>query len=246
MFLEKAVERFNIVRKAKKTTDTHKSRGVIAEDKKDNDSLTLQELLLEMTQLQNEEAVVLNPLSDKQKEDKRTIKKKDIAKVVNNRKLGLLSLNSEHLSEKQDDSNVHNISTEVEDVDDENKELIDDAPFVKYDEGAELFHKQQYKQMLESYASFLAGYLKGSKYRELKADVVSYNNGTKKEDQETTEVQMLKFDEKMDYVRATVVNSILGTGANYVDPNTKDSWELWRVFQHNQIMTFFYTSQWKH
>ena len=58
--------------------------------------------------------------------------------------------------------------------------------------------------------------------------------------------RMLKFDEKMDYVRATVVNSILGTGANYVDPNTKDSWELWRVFQHNQIMTFFYTSQWKH
>lgn len=114
--------------------------------------------------------------------------------------------------------------------------------------GFEKFHLEQYQQQLANYSRFLAEYLEGERLG-LGKKGISYTYSDQKQEvrQETTEVQMLTYGETQDYVRSTVMNSILGAaGANYVDPNTKDSWELWRIFQHNQILSFLYTSEWRH
>ncbi len=110
--------------------------------------------------------------------------------------------------------------------------------------GFEKFHLEQYKQQLANYARFLSEYLGGKKG--VITPQESYTYTEREEKQETAEVEMMTFAETQDYVRATVMNSILGTTANYVDPGMRESWENWRVFQHNQIMSFYYTSQWRH
>ncbi len=149
------------------------------------------------------------------------------------------------LINKEENKNILNslaVDKEIFSEDDFN-----DVPIFYDNNDEELFHKQLYQQMLEKYVKFLSGYLKEGKYREFKPDLSGYNNGGNKiQETTTTEVSMLTFDERTDYNRAFVMNSLLGAGANHIDTNTKDSWELWRVFQHNQIMSFFYTSQWRH
>ncbi|MFA6889360.1 MAG: hypothetical protein WC254_07735 [Candidatus Woesearchaeota archaeon] len=110
--------------------------------------------------------------------------------------------------------------------------------------GFEKFHIQQYQQQLANYARFLSEYLDGKKGIFKPQD--SYTYTEQEEKQETSEVEMITFAEMQDYVRATNMNSLLGGTANYVDPGMKESWENWRVFQHNQIMSFYYTSQWRH
>ncbi len=114
-------------------------------------------------------------------------------------------------------------------------------------DGFEKFHLQQYQQQLANYSRFLAEYLDGSGLRPGKFGQ-SYTYTEKEEEKpRTMEVQMLTYREGQDMVRNTVMNDLLGkAGSNYIDPSTKDSWELWRIFQHNQIMTFYYTSEWRH
>jgi hypothetical protein len=110
--------------------------------------------------------------------------------------------------------------------------------------GFEKFHIQQYQQQLANYARFLSEYLDGKKGVFKPQESYSY---TKREEKsEASEVQMVTFAEVQDLVRAKTMNSILGTTANYVDPGMNEAWENWRVFQHNQIMSFYYTSMWRH
>lgn len=118
--------------------------------------------------------------------------------------------------------------------------------------GFEKFHLEQYQQQLANYARFLAEYLEAERFG-LRGQTASYTYSDQKQEvkQETTEVQMVSFTEKQDYSRANALNGLLGypkgaSGANYVDPDTTDSWELWRIFQFNQIMSFYYTSEWRH
>ncbi len=114
-------------------------------------------------------------------------------------------------------------------------------------DGFEKFHLQQYQQQLANYARFLAEYLDGGGVRLGKfGQSYTYSDNKEEERPRTTEVQMLSYGESQDFVRSTIMNSLLGNaGSNYVDPQTKDSWELWRIFQHNQVMSFYYTAQWK-
>jgi hypothetical protein len=77
-------------------------------------------------------------------------------------------------------------------------------------------------------------------------DSYSYSSAGEKQEEAKREVQMLTHAERQDYVRASVMNNVLGTGTNYVNPHIKESWELWRLFQHNQILSFLYTSEWRH
>ncbi len=135
---------------------------------------------------------------------------------------------------------------------DENKEKLKD----KFKEeilsitldmdGFEKFHLQQYQQQLANYARFLAEYLDRSGLRPGKFGQ-SYTYTEKEEEKpRTTEVQMLTYGESQDFVRMTIQNDLLGkAGNNYVDPNTKETWELWKLFQHNFIWSTYYTSQWR-
>ncbi len=111
-------------------------------------------------------------------------------------------------------------------------------------DGFAKFHLQQYQQQLANYSRFLAEYLMDGSINAKRID--SYSSAGEKQEEAKAEVQMISHAEKQDYVRATVMNSILGTSGNYVNPQTKESWELWRVFQHNQILSFLYTSEWRH
>ena len=110
--------------------------------------------------------------------------------------------------------------------------------------GFEKFHIQQYQQQLANYARFLSEYLDGKKGVFKPQESYSYTE--REEKPEASEVQMVTFAEVQDLVRAKTMNSILGTTANYVDPGMNEAWENWRVFQHNQIMSFYYTSMWRH
>lgn len=115
-------------------------------------------------------------------------------------------------------------------------------------DGFEKFHLQQYQQQLANYARFLAEYLDGNGARPGKfGQSYTYSDNKEEEKPRTMEVQMLTYRESQDMVRNTVMNELLGkAGSNYIDPNTKETWELWRIFQHNQIMSFYYTSEWRH
>lgn len=113
-------------------------------------------------------------------------------------------------------------------------------------DGFAKFHLQHYQQQLANYSRFLAEYLSEGMGNGQKANQYSYTATGEKQEEAKTEVQMLSHAEKQDYVRATVMNSILGTGTNYVNPQTKENWELWRIFQHNQILSFLYTAEWRH
>jgi hypothetical protein len=134
--------------------------------------------------------------------------------------------------------------------DDDHKEILND-PFkddllsITLDmTGFEKFHIQQYQQQLANYARFLSEYLDGKKGVFKPQENYSYTE--REEKPEASEVQMVTFAEVQDLVRAKTMNSILGTTANYVDPGMNEAWENWRVFQHNQIMSFYYTSMWRH
>ncbi len=113
-------------------------------------------------------------------------------------------------------------------------------------DGFEKFHLQDYQKQLANYSRFLVEYLNSGQGNSKNADLYSYAAAEEKQEEAKVEVQMISHAEKQDYVRATVMNSLLGTGTNYVNPQTKESWELWRIFQHNQILSFLYTSEWRH
>ncbi len=202
-------------------------KTIVKKDKKtkeDNILVTLKEALeaLMKAQQEQEKACAATKTEQKTIEKKTEIKKdKDITVVVED----------EHSKEKINDKFTEGILSITLDMD-----------------GFEKFHLQQYQQQLANYARFLAEYLDGNGLRSGKfGQSYTYSDQKEEEKPRTTEVQMMTFSETQDYVRSTVMNSMLGNGGgNYVDPNTKDSWELWRVFQHNQIMSFLYTSQWRH
>jgi hypothetical protein len=225
MMLEQTVEGTSLTdaHGAKSKPQTIQIQSVVDSGETDRTLIDLQELLLQIVEKHNTElqAEVALPQKNKKKQDAK---------------------------KKTEQKNLTSITKDVEEIPPEEETIIDDAPFVSYDgKGEELFAKRQYQQMLEQYATFLTTYLKESKYREFKPDLSGYNNGGKNiQDTQTTEVQMLNYDEKFDHVRAKVMNSFMGgAGANVVDANIGDSWDLWRVFQHNHIWSVFYTSQWR-
>lgn len=113
-------------------------------------------------------------------------------------------------------------------------------------DGFAKFHLRQYQQQRANYFRFLAEYLNEGMGNGQKVNQYSYTATGEKQEEAKTEVQMLSHAEKQDYVRATVMNNLLGTGTNYVNPHIKENWELWRIFQHNQILSFLYTSEWRH
>jgi hypothetical protein len=225
MRLEQTVERINLTGISKGTKrNTHIPAQHTEKKDADPDLLDLQELLLQVVQEHNFEMTAL-----------------EAASLHRPKKL-------KNKGKKVTEKTLISITKDVVEVSTEEEAIIDDeTPFVSYDADNELFAKKQYQQMLEQYAKFLANYLEESKYREHKPELTGYNNGGKKvQETQTTEVQMLNFDEKWDHVRATVMNSFMGgAGSNHVDSNIGSSYDLWRMFQHNQIMSFFYTSQWR-
>ncbi len=134
--------------------------------------------------------------------------------------------------------------------DEEHKEILhdpfkDDLLSITIDMiGFEKFHLEQYEQQLANYSRFLSEYLDSKKG--IFKPQESYTYTESEEKPETTDVEMMTFAETQDYVRAKTMNSLLGTTANYVDPGIEGVWENWRVFQHNQVMSFYYTAQWRH
>lgn len=186
--------------------------------------VTLKEALIALAQAQEEHERILATAKTEQKtiETKAEIKKDtDITVVVD----------SDDSKEKLKDKFKEGILSITLDMD-----------------GFEKFHLQQYQQQLANYARFLAEYLDGNGARLGKfGQSYTYSDHKEEEKPRTTEVQMLTYGESQDLVRSTVMNELLGkSGSNYVDPNTKESWDLWRIFQHNQIMSFYYTSLWRH
>ena len=191
----------------------------------DDHLLSLQKALLAIAAAQEEQQKILAATKEEKKTIEKTAeidkKKKDITDVVD----------SEEHKEKLKDKFKDGVLQITIDMD-----------------GFEKKHLEQYQQQLANYARFLAEYLEGGRLVLGKMQQ-SYNYTEEKKEIEPpkTEVQMITYAETQDYVRSSVMNSLLGnSGSNYVDPNSKDSWELWRVFQHNQIMSFFYTSQFRH
>ena len=114
-------------------------------------------------------------------------------------------------------------------------------------DGFEKKHLEQYQQQLANYARFLAEYLEGGRLVLGKIQQsYTYTDDKKEEDRPKTEVQMITYAETQDYARSNAMNAMLGkAGANHIDPQIKEMWDLWRIFQHNQHMSFYYTSQWR-
>ncbi len=114
-------------------------------------------------------------------------------------------------------------------------------------DGFEKKHLEQYQQQLANYARFLAEYLEGEKLVLGKMQQ-SYTYIEEKKEEQTlkTEVQMITYTETQEYARAAALNGMMGkNGANHIDPQTKEMWDLWSIFQHNQHMSFYYVSQWR-
>lgn len=114
-------------------------------------------------------------------------------------------------------------------------------------DGFEKKHLEQYQQQLANYARFLSEYLEGGRLA-LGRMQQSYTYTEEKKEIEPpkTEVQMMTYGETQDYARSSAMNGMLGKGtANHIDPQTKEMWDLWRIFQHNQHMSFYYVSQWR-
>ena len=207
---------------ARKTLDSQVLAKKTADEQVDI-LVTLQEALTALGKAQEEQerALAATKTDEKNIEKKAEIKKdKDITVVVD----------SDDSKEKLKDKFKEGILSITLDMD-----------------GFEKFHLQQYQQQLANYSRFLAEYLDGTGVRPGKfGQSYTYSDSKEEEKPRTTEVQMLSYGESQDFVRSTIMNSLLGNaGSNYVDPSTKDSWELWRIFQHNQVMSFYYTAQWK-
>lgn len=208
---------------AQKSLDSH----ILAKKNplKEVDTLvTLKEALATLAKAQEEQERVLasSKIEEKNIEKKAETKKdKDITVVVD----------SDDTKEKLKDKFKEGILSITLDMD-----------------GFEKFHLQQYQQQLANYSRFLAEYLDGSGVRPGKfGQSYTYSDNKEEEKPRTMEVQMLSYRESQDMVRNTVMNELLGkAGSNYIDPNTKETWELWRIFQHNQIMSFYYTAEWRH
>ena len=135
--------------------------------------------------------------------------------------------------------------------DEESKEklkdkLMDDILSITIDmDGFEKFHLKQYEQQLANYARFLSEYLEAGGRGIIKKTEYSYNSEQKEEQmQKSKNVEMINYAERLEYARASAMNGILG-GGNHIDPLMKEQWELWRIFQHNQAMSFLYTAQWR-
>lgn len=200
-------------------------KTLVQKDKKtteENTLVTLKEALEALMKAQQEQEKALAATKTEQKtiEKKTDIKKdKDITVVVED----------DESKEKLKDKFTEGILSITLDMD-----------------GFEKFHLQQYQQQLANYARFLAEYLDVSGMRLGKSgQSYTYSDTKEEEKPRTTEVQMISYAERIEHTRAVVMNDLTG-GGNHVDPNTKDSWDLWRIFQHNQHMSFFYTSQWRH
>lgn len=184
--------------------------------------ITLKEALAALAKAQEEQKQALAATKTEQKNIEKkaeTTKDKDITVVVD----------SDDSKEKLKDKFKEGILSITLDMD-----------------GFEKFHLQQYQQQLANYARFLAEYLEGNGARPGKFGQ-SYTYTEKEEEKpRTTEVQMLTYGESQDFVRMTIQNDLLGkAGNNYIDPNTKETWELWKLFQHNFIWSTYYTSQWR-
>ncbi len=219
--VEVAVSFFEELKQSKEETKQESKEKSPADDR----LLSLQNALLALAAAQEEQEKILAAT----KQEKKTIEKtaeiekktKDITDVVD------ADEHKEKLKDKFKDG-VLQITLDMD--------------------GFEKKHLEQYQQQLANYARFLSEYLEGGRLALGKAQQsYTYTEDKKEIERPKTEVQMMTYGETQNYVRSTVMNSILGgSGANYVDPNSKDSWELWRVFQHNQIMSFLYTSQFRH
>lgn len=191
--------------------------------KKSDPLLLLQDLLIAIAHAEEEQKKVLqNVKENKEKtiEKKTTIegKKNDITEVLDDED------NKEKLKDK----------------------FMDDILAITIDmDGFEKFHLKQYEQQLANYARFLAEYLEGGGRGNVKKMEYSYSSEQKEEQmQKPTEVQMISYSERMEHARASAMNGILG-GGNHIDPSVKEQWELWRIFQNNQAMSFLYTAQWR-
>ncbi|MEK6867682.1 MAG: hypothetical protein AABX98_02555 [Nanoarchaeota archaeon] len=191
--------------------------------KEDNTLITLKEALEALMKAQQEQEKALASTKTEQKtiEKKTDTKKdKDITVVVED----------EHSKEKLKNKFTEGILSITRDMD-----------------GFEKFHLQQYQQQLANYARFLAEYLEGGRLALGKMQQsYTYTEEKKEIELPKTEVQMITYAETQDYARSAAMNAMLGkASANHVDPQTKEMWDLWRIFQHNQHMSFYYTSQWR-
>jgi hypothetical protein len=229
MILEQAVEGTKLTGANKKPTPKSAVSSPLQKEGSDTKEELLQELLLQITASEEEPEIHLKEEKTEKKE-------------------------SEEENDTKEDKTLSEITedTEVSDEDENNVDEVHTSYDAKEDE---LIHKKQYEQQLQQYAKFLSSYLKGTRYRQLKPDTSVYNNGGKKQlEVRTSEVSMITYHEKVEHVRAFVMNKMTGgvskggftSGGNQVNPDLGNSYELWRVFQHNQILSFMYTSEWMH
>ena len=207
---------------ARKTLDSQILAKKTADEQVDI-LVTLQEALTALGKAQEEQARVLAATKTEEKNIEKkaeTKKDKDITVVVD----------SDDSKENLKDKFKEGILSITLDMD-----------------GFEKFHLQQYQQQLANYSRFLAEYLDGTGVRPGKfGQSYTYSDTKEEEKPRTMEVQMLTYGESQDFVRTTIQNELLGkAGSNYIDPNTKETWELWKVFQHNFIWSTYYTSQWR-
>ncbi len=190
--------------------------------KEDNILLTLKEILEALARIQHEQYI----LTATKREQNNIERKTDIKK---NKDITLF-VDDDDSREKLKNSFIEGLLSITIDMD-----------------GFERFHLQQYQQQLVNYARFLAEYLEGKNNALMKTkDTYTYNDEKKQDEIPKTEVQMITYAETQEYARAAAINAMLGkVAANHVDPQMKEMWDLWRVFQHNQHMSFYYVSQWR-
>ncbi len=216
----------------------------------EEDTIFINQKLPSSSERKSLDTVLAKKTADEQVDKLATLKEAlaSLAKAQEEQERALAKTEQKNIEKKAETKKDKDI-TVVVDSDDSKEKLKD-----KFKEGIlsitidmdgfEKFHLQQYQQQLANYARFLAEYLDGSRPGKLGQ---SYTYIEKEEEKpRTMEVQMLSYGETQDFVRTTIMNELLGkSGTNYVDPNTKETWDIWRLFQHNFIWSTYYTSQWR-
>lgn len=153
----------------------------------------------------------------------------------------ILPVESPSLEEKAKIKKVELDITVVIDDDDSSEKTKDDLVNTFSDItvkmlGFDRFHLEQYEKQLQQYQRFLDEYLKSGAF---KAVAVDYTYSTEEKKEEIGE-ETLTWKELQSYIAKAHTNQKLGGTFNYVDPDLKERYEYWKLFQHNLIMSFYY------
>ena len=120
----------------------------------------------------------------------------------------------------------------------EKKAKLEDSIEVKK-KAAERFHRTEYAAQLGAYKKFLNEYLKDTTKGGIQD--YQYDSTSEKKPQWKWGDEVINYKERIEVVRAMMMNSRLGAPMNYVDFRKKEDFEFWKYSsKFNQLLSFFY------